>query len=84
MLTHEQLLGRTVTDKLTSFKGIVSGYIYYMTGCNQCLVVPRAKDDKLGEASWFDVQRLEVEPVPVVELDNSRTPGFMTPPPPEH
>jgi hypothetical protein len=86
MLTHEHLLGRTVRDKLTGFTGVVTGYIYYMTGCNQVLATPKASPTgDLGDSKWFDVQRLEVDQnVERIVLDNADTPGFLTPPRPEH
>lgn len=54
-----QLLGYTVIDQVTGFKGIVTGQVQYLTGCNQYLVVPRI-DDKgaMRDGNWLDESRL--------------------------
>lgn len=72
------MLGKTVEDRITGFKGVVTGQVTYLTGCNQCLVTPRIKEDGTRrEAEWFDEQRLDVvSGVPVIALDNSKSPGF--------
>ena len=77
------VLGSKVTDKITGFTGIVTGYVQYLTGCNQALVVPKAgKDGSLKEANWFDEQRLVVDrKAKPVTLDNGQTPGFDLAPP---
>ena len=36
-------LGRTATDKITGFSGIATGFVVYITGCNQYLINPKAK-----------------------------------------
>ena len=55
----EKLLGRKVRDIITGYAGIVTGYVRYLTGCNQVLVVPRiGKDGKRDNGEWFDVQRI--------------------------
>lgn len=76
-------LGTKVRDKITGFTGIVTGYVTYITGCNQALVAPQAgKDGSLKESAWFDEQRLEIDRKfkPIV-LDNGKTPGFDRPAP---
>ena len=77
---HE-LLGATVTDKITGFSGIVTGICLYLTGCNQALVTPRMKDGKVEDAKWIDVQRLDIEAGDKVVLDNGTTPGCDLPAP---
>lgn len=69
-------LGVTVTDKIT-------GFVQYLTGCNQCLVAPPlSADGGVREAAWFDVQRLDVDAmVPTIVLDNGATPGCDRPAP---
>ena len=69
-------LGDTVTDLITGFTGVVVGIVYYISGCNQALVVPTVDaDGKLRDGSWFDVQRLVIMPEPRIVLDNGNTPG---------
>jgi hypothetical protein len=77
------MLGSTVTDRVTGFRGVVTGIVEYLTGCNQALVVvPMKEDGSLPESQWFDVQRLAVVPaVPAIVLDNGKTPGFDKAPP---
>jgi hypothetical protein len=70
-------LGSKVKDRITGFSGIVTGFVTYLSGCNQALVIPKvAADGTFKEGQWFDEQRLEVDKKfkPIV-LDNSTTPG---------
>jgi hypothetical protein len=70
-------LGVTVRDKITGFSGVVTGRAEYISGCTQCLVCPRVKDDGgMQDAHWFDEQRLLVDAgCQPVTLDNGATPG---------
>lgn len=69
-------LGVEVKDKITGFKGTVTGYVVYISGCNQCLVNPKVgKDGRLGDSSWFDEQRLIVTNKKAIKLENGKTPG---------
>lgn len=70
-------LGIEVKDKITGFKGTVTGYVTYLTGCNQALVVPKVgKDGAAKDAAWFDEQRLVQIGTKVTKLDNSKARGF--------
>ena len=70
-------LGKTVTDRITGFSGIVTGYVQYISGCNQVLIVPPVDGDgKLRDAEWFDEQRIEIHEVDAVTLDNDGHEGF--------
>ena len=49
------------TDRITGFKGVITGRIDYISGCSQYLLVPAVdKDGKKREGEWFDVQRIEI------------------------
>ncbi len=77
-------MGVEVEDKITGFKGIVTGFCTYISGCNQVLVQPRLdKDEKFVEGRWLDEQRLTVISARNmrVTLDNTETPGFDLLPP---
>jgi hypothetical protein len=50
----------TVKDSFTGFIGIVTGHADYLTGCDQYLVQPPAKDGEWKEGRWFDEKRLVV------------------------
>lgn len=70
------ILGLTVKDRITGFQGVVTGYVTYLSGCNQCLVVPRVgKDGKKIEGEWFDEQRLVTLSHARIVLDNKAA-GF--------
>lgn len=72
-----ELLGKTAEDRITGFRGVITGYVTYPSGCNQALVVPRiGTDGKLVEPQWFDEQRLTLDPAPALVLDNAAAPGF--------
>lgn len=75
-------LGITVRDKITGFKGIVTGITSYISGCTQALVIPPI-DDKGNRVAgeWFDVQRLERIGKKKVVLENAATPGCDQQPP---
>jgi hypothetical protein len=76
------LLGATVRDKVTGFTGVVTGFVQYLSGCNQVLVVPPIKEDgSLPDPQWFDVQRVDAQATPLIVLDNGSTPGFDRAPP---
>jgi hypothetical protein len=69
-------LGATYTDRITRFSGVCTGYVTYITGCNQALLAPPAKDGALVDSQWFDEQRLELHSdIDVIALDNRTSPG---------
>ena len=77
-----RILGSTVTDRITGFRGVAVGHVEYLTGCNQTLVVPPVDaEGKLRDGQWFDDQRLKVSDEAPVTLDNSATPGHDAAPP---
>ncbi len=70
------LLGRKYRDKITGFTGIATGYVDYISGCNQALLAPRIGDKgEFIESQWLDVQRLELLEGIEISLDNEDTPG---------
>jgi hypothetical protein len=70
-------LGKKYKDKITQFEGICTGYVKYISGCNQALLVPKVlKDGSLPEPVWFDEQRLKKISDVKIKLDNSKSPGF--------
>ena len=76
-------LGHTYRDKITGFTGIATGYVQYLTGCNQALLAPKCTPEGgLVDSHWFDQQRLqEVANCAVITLDNGPAPGFDKPAP---
>ena len=68
-------LGTKQRDKITGFVGVVTGRAEYLTGCNQCLLVPPVKDGAYVDSQWFDEQRLEAVDRSRVTLNNGSTPG---------
>lgn len=76
------MLGMNVTDKISGLTGTVTGFVRYITGCNQALVQPKGDGSKLPEPCWIDEQRLNINKnVSAIILDNSKTPGFGRAPP---
>jgi hypothetical protein len=48
-------LGIRVKDKITGFSGVVSGFVTYLSGCNQALVILEVgKDGTFKDGQWFD------------------------------
>jgi len=64
---HLNLLGLRVRDRVSGFEGVVASVCFDLYGCIQAIVHPGLQaDGKLGDQSWFDVNRLEIvstEPV---------------------
>jgi len=69
-------LGQKYLDRITGFEGFATGHVVYISGCNQVLLAPPAKDGALVESHWFDDQRVEPIEAEVIILDNGLTPGF--------
>ncbi|MCK5613697.1 hypothetical protein KAR91_68165 [Candidatus Pacearchaeota archaeon] len=76
-------LGGKVKDKVTGVSGIVTGHCKYLTGCDQYLVQPVDRKDKLKvlTSAWFDVNRLEVVRSKKIILDVSKDKGCCEPAP---
>lgn len=54
-------LGVLAEDKITGFRGRVTGLVAYITGCNQALLAPKCKADGTHvESQWYDLERLKV------------------------
>ena len=57
-------LGKKATDKITGFTGTITGYVTYITGCNQYLIVPGCKkgeEDKKPAGEWVDDSRVQID-----------------------
>lgn len=68
--------GKTAVDQVTGFKGTITGYAEYISGCAQVLIVPKVADNgSFVDGQWFDVQRTSILKGKQVVLDNSKTPG---------
>lgn len=53
--------GDEVKEKISGFKGIITGSVFYLTGCNQYLVTAKPKDEFSEPTSlWYDEGRLEL------------------------
>lgn len=66
------VLGRWVHDDISGFEGVVTGKVYYVTGCQQVLVVSQSKDGiESGNSNWLDVDR--VKPISSAYRDDLRT-----------
>jgi hypothetical protein len=52
--------GDEVVEKITGFKGIITGTCFYLTGCNQYLITAKCeKEGKEPVALWYDEGRLD-------------------------
>ncbi len=77
----EITLGKKYKDKITGFVGTATGYVQYISGCNQALLVAKATKDWQTESQWFDVQRIIEQPGRRIILQNEETPGCDEPAP---
>lgn len=65
--------GDLVREKVTGFKGIITGTCFYLTGCTQFLVTAKSKDDTSeATAIWYDEGRLELVKKQVISSDDVR------------
>ena len=72
---HESM-GRKARDTITGFSGTVTGYCEYISGCNQCLLMPPVKKDgSWVEGMWIDEQRVKFIGKSRIKLDNEKSPG---------
>ncbi len=53
-------MGQEVVDLISGFKGIVTGFAQYVTGCTQALVQPKMRGGSFIEGRWIDLDRLKV------------------------
>lgn len=71
-------LGKQGTDRITGFKGIITGYVEYLTGCNQLLIVPKCKKGNEGtkpDGHWFDDNRIDIKDSKKIELIKNKANG---------
>lgn len=75
MQKYINLLGTTVTDKVTGITGVVTSISFDLYGCVQAIVKQRVQDDgKTPDARWYDVNRLDiVEPTRVMPIPDFGT-----------
>ena len=81
MKNNEVELGREVESLVTGFRGILMGYVVYLSGCNQCLVMPKVSESGDNrESIWIDIQCLKYVGTEKIIIDNGNTPGASIPP----
>jgi len=68
-------LGGEYRDKITGYQGVCTGYVRYLTGCNQALIAAPVINGSIG-SEWIDEQRLERVGTSAITLDNSKGAGF--------
>lgn len=75
--TRNDHLGKTAADVITGFRGTITGFCQYLSGCDQYLITPKCETtNKAAEGSWFDCNRLQLEVGPKpVQLDTSNAAG---------
>ena len=56
-------LGQAGEDVVTGWRGTVTGFCLYITGCAQACLTPKMDDKgECKEARWFDVTRIRIDP----------------------
>jgi hypothetical protein len=69
-------LGKKARDVVTGFKGTITGYVQYLTGCNQYLLVPQVKEDgSTIDSCWYDDKRIEILDDAAIVLRNDAANG---------
>ena len=60
-MKDQSLFGLVGRDVITGFKGVIIGYVQYISGCSQFLMTPKVTDDNTAkDGQWFDTSRIEV------------------------
>ncbi len=54
------LIGFTVKDIVTGFKGIVTGQAIYITGCDQVSITSQCGENDTGHTMWVDINRIKI------------------------
>ena len=63
--------GDEVVEKITGFKGTITGTSFYLTGCNTYLITAKAeREGKEPTALWYDEGRIELIKKEVFELED--------------
>lgn len=77
------LLGRYGEDRITGFRGRITGLVEYLSGCTQLLLVPKVgADGKMPDGQFIDIQRVKVDETVVrMSLNNEVTLGYDKLPP---
>jgi len=71
-------LGKKGTDIITGFTGTVVGYVEYLTGCNQYLIVPecrKGETNKKPSGEWIDDNRIKIEKGKTIDLFRTNSTG---------
>lgn len=61
--------GDFVREKVSGFEGIVTGTAFYITGCNQYLIVAKSVDNAEATSLWFDEGRIQLKQKNVITID---------------
>jgi len=73
--------GDLARDTITGYEGVCIGRVDYLSGCNQVLLQPKAKDGAEPHSHWFDVERVALVAKAHVAKTTRRT-GAEKPPTP--
>ena len=75
MTNLNHLLGKTGTDVLTDYRGVIFAITYYMTDRAQLMLQPSGDAFAAPEGEWFDANRIqideEVEAVALTSMEHS-------------
>lgn len=51
-------IGIIAEDKITGFKGTITGKAEYLCGCDQYLLTPKSEENEYKDSMWIDEGRL--------------------------
>ena len=71
-------LGKNGTDIITGFSGTIVGYVAYLTGCNQYLIVPKCKKGETSvkpDGHWVDDNRVKITEKETITLIETKSHG---------
>lgn len=59
-LDFREFLGWEAEDKITGYKGVITAYASYLTGCDQISLTPRKQSGE-PKTHWFDINRVTLK-----------------------
>lgn len=70
----DDLMGAEAEDLLTGFRGIITAYCVYATGCSQLLIQPAMKktDKEYPNGVWIDEDRMKILKARTTRYENFR------------
>jgi len=68
-------LGLQAKDKITDFKGAITGRAQYLTGCDRYALQAKSKDGAEGKCIWIDENAIQILKGKKISLETEKVSG---------